>query len=49
MSQRTLEEFGAYRKARKLFDLTATIERLRAQPSPATTGSVREEAPDYGQ
>lgn len=28
--------------------LTATIERLRAQPSPATTGMIREEVSDYG-
>jgi four helix bundle protein len=29
--------------------LTATIERLRAQPSPATRGMVHEEATDYGE
>jgi four helix bundle protein len=29
--------------------LTATIERLRAQPTPTPTGIMREEATDYGQ
>jgi four helix bundle protein len=28
--------------------LTATIQRLRTQPSPATTGMIREEVTDYG-
>jgi four helix bundle protein len=28
--------------------LTATIERLRSQPNPATTGRIREEAIEYG-
>jgi four helix bundle protein len=29
--------------------LTATIERLRVQPTPSSTGMMREEATDYGQ
>jgi len=29
--------------------LTATIERLRSQPNPATTRVIREEESDYGQ
>ena len=29
--------------------LTATIERLRAQPSPVVQGSIHEEAPNYGE
>ena len=57
MSQRSLEEFGAYRKAQELFDLvvadmklvqTATIERLRSQTGPAAPGMIREETTDYG-
>ena len=28
--------------------LTATIERLRAQPTPTSTGTMHEEATDYG-
>ena len=28
--------------------LTATIQRLRAQPAATATGLIREEAPDYG-
>ena len=28
--------------------LTATIERLRAQPTPTSTGTLHEEATDYG-
>src|SRR4051794_33143831 len=33
MSQRSLEEFGAYRKAKELFDfVVADMERLRREP-----------------
>ena len=28
--------------------LTATIQRLRVQPTPAASGMIREESPDYG-
>jgi len=53
MSQRSLEEFGAYRKAKELFDeiigiLTTTIERLRSPINPNPTQRVREEAIRYG-
>lgn len=40
MSQRSLEEFGAYRKARELFGLV--VDDMTA------IDMLREEAPDYG-
>jgi len=55
MSQRSLEEFGAYQKARELSDYVVTDmrlvqrERLRVQSTPSSTGIMRERASDYGE
>ena len=48
MSQRSLEEFGACRKAQELLDLAVADMKLRSQTGRAAPGMIREETTDYG-